>query len=140
MSLAGYGEARESAAVVRLVERGVLEAAGPDRQKFLQAMLSNEVLARKPGEGCPAALMDVKGHVLALLRVLILEKEVHLELPLDRLTVVKETLERYKVAAPVRFQPRPIAVVAQLAAQQGVRGKSTARVRLGPAGPVCSGQ
>ena len=67
----GYGAALESAATLRLEDREVLEATGPDRQKFLQAMLSNEVLALRPGEGRAAALLDVKGHVQALVRVLV---------------------------------------------------------------------
>jgi folate-binding protein YgfZ len=110
----GYQEARESAAFARLEDRTVLEAAGPDRQKFLQAMLSNEVQALRPGEGCAAALTDVKGHVQALLRVLVLPSAVHLELPRERATRVKDTLEHYRVAAPVRFQVRPLAVLALL--------------------------
>lgn len=110
----GYVEAREGAAVARLEDRTVLEAAGPDRQKFLQAMLSNDVLALRPGEGCAAALLEVKGHVQALLRVLVLPQAVHLELPRDRTEQVKAMLEHYRVAAPVRFLPKPLAVLALL--------------------------
>ena len=110
----GYLEAKEGAAFTNLSDRGVLAAAGPDRQKFLQAMLSNEVLSLQPGQGCPTALMDVKGHVQALLRVLVLKDAVHLELPRDRLAVVEATLNHYKVAAPVRFAPKPLAVLALL--------------------------
>ena len=62
----GYREAQESAALANLADRGVLAATGPDRQKFLQAMLSNEVMALAAGQGNAAALMDVKGHVQAL--------------------------------------------------------------------------
>jgi folate-binding protein YgfZ len=121
----GYSAAREGAALARLEDRGLLVATGPDRQKFLQAMISNEVLARKPGEGCAAALFDVKGHVQAFLRVLILEKEVHLELPRSRADAVKAMLENYKVAAPVRFQPKPVAVLALLGPQaDSVLGRS----------------
>ena len=111
---AGYVEANEAAAIAALPERGVLEAAGPDRQKFLEAMLSNEVLARKPGEGCASALMDVKGHVQALLRVSVVPNAVHLELPRERLSLVQTTLDHFKVAAPVRFQARDLSVVAIL--------------------------
>lgn len=110
----GYREASETAAVVALPDRAVLEAAGPDRQKFLQAMLSNEVLALEPGEGCATALMDVKGHVQALIRVSVLPNAVHLELPRERLSRVQATLEHFRVAAPVRFQARDLSVLAIL--------------------------
>ena len=52
-----YGAAGQGAALIDLSDRGVLEAIGPQRQKFLQGMLSNEVLSRAPGldrsEGTP---------------------------------------------------------------------------------------
>ena len=108
----GYREAREGAALVSLADRRVLAAAGPDRQKFLQAMLSNEVAALTAGQGNAAALMDVKGHVQALLRVLVLKDAVHLEMATDRLASVEATLNHYKVAAPVRFAAQAVAVLA----------------------------
>ena len=55
-----YAAAREAAALVDLAERGVLEVTGPQRQKFLQGMLSNEVAGRQPGQGCAAALMTAR--------------------------------------------------------------------------------
>jgi folate-binding protein YgfZ len=110
----GYLEALESAALVALSDRALLQAAGPDRQKFLQAMLSNEVLALKPGEGGLGALMDVKGHVQALLRASILPSVVHLEVPRGRRAAVQATLEHYKVAAPVRFALLDLTVLALL--------------------------
>jgi len=111
---AEYAAARERAALLDLSDRGVLEAAGPHRQKFLQGMLSTEVLGLAPGQGCLCALMTVKGHVQALLRALIEKDAVLLELPADRLELVESTLNHYKVAAPVRFKARPSAVLGLL--------------------------
>jgi folate-binding protein YgfZ len=108
---AEYASAREGAALVDLAERGVLEVSGPQRQKFLEGMLSNDVASRQPGQGCLAALMTAKGHIQALMRVLVAPDTVLLEMPADRLSVVEETLVHYKVAAPVRFKPRPTAVL-----------------------------
>jgi tRNA-modifying protein YgfZ len=106
-----YAAAREAAAVVDLAERGVLETSGPLRQKFLQGMLSNDVAGRQPGQGCAAAFMTAKGHVLALMRVLVTKDAVLLEMPADRLGVVESTLVHYRVAAPVRFKTKPTAVL-----------------------------
>jgi folate-binding protein YgfZ len=107
----GYTAARERAAVFDLPERGVLEATGPLRQKFLQGMLTNEVQALAAGQGNASALLDVKGHVQALLRVLVTGDAVLLETREDRSSLVQRTLEHYRVAAPVRFRVVPTTVV-----------------------------
>jgi folate-binding protein YgfZ len=107
----GYTAARESAAAFDLPERGVLEATGPLRQKFLQGMLTNEVQALAAGQGNAAAILDVRGHVQALLRVLVTGDAVLLEAREDRLSLVQRTLEHYRVAAPVRFRVVPTTIV-----------------------------
>jgi folate-binding protein YgfZ len=107
----GYGAARQGAAFIDLEERGVLEATGPLRQKFLQGMLSNDVAGLRSGQGCRAALLDVKGHVLSLMRVLVTTDDVLLEMPANRVSLVQGVLNHHKVAAPVRFKPRAIAVL-----------------------------
>jgi folate-binding protein YgfZ len=109
-----YAAAREGTAQAALPGRGLLAVTGPTRVKFLQSLLSNDVASRRPGQGVPAALMDVKGRLLALMRVLVTEDAVLLEMPLDRLDVVEPLLVHYRVAAPVRFAPKPVAVTALL--------------------------
>lgn len=108
---AAYTAAREGAALARL-DRGVLAVAGPRRVKFLHGILSNDVESRGPGQGCRAALMDVKGRQLAWMRVLVDASEVLLEVAADRLDVLEERLTHYRVGAPVRFARRPSAVLA----------------------------
>jgi folate-binding protein YgfZ len=121
-----YAAAREGAALVDLSERGALEVSGPHRQKFLHNLLSNDLAGRSAGQGCLAALMDVKGHLIALMRALVATDSVRLELAGDRIPVVERTLLHYKVGAPVRFGVRPTAVL-------GLLGP-TAREVLGRAG------
>lgn len=111
--------ARTGAAVAELPERGLFAVAGPTRQKFLHNILSNEVAALAPGQGRRAALMDVKGHLVALLRVLAGPGEVVLELPGSRVDAVEALLVHYKVAAPVRFSRPPGTVLALV----GPRGR-----------------
>jgi len=103
----GYVAARTGAAFLPLPERGILEVKGPDRAKFLQAMLSNEVASLAPGQARLAALLTVKGHVQSLLRVLATPSSLLLEMPLDRRAAVEATLQHYRVAAPVRFAALP---------------------------------
>jgi len=121
-----YAAARERAVVAPLPERAVLAATGPQRQKFLHNILSNAILGLAPGQGCLASLMDVKGHLLALMRALVTQDAVLLEMPLHRRAAVKEALLFYKVGAPVRFEERPAAILAVLGPK--------ARVTLAAAG------
>jgi len=134
--VAEYEAAREGAALVDLADRAVLVATGPQRQKFLQGMLSNDVLSLQPGQACLAALMTVKGHVQALLRALVGASEVLLELPGDRLELVEQTLNHYKVAAPVRFNSRAAVVLGLLGPQvsEAIRGASGDAPDPGPGG------
>lgn len=92
--------------------RGVLEATGPQRQKLLQGLLSNEVAGLAAGEGRAAALMTVKGALQALVRVLVDGAVVVLETNADRLDLLQSTLEHYRVGAPVRFARPATAVLA----------------------------
>lgn len=109
-----YAAAREAAALVELPERGVLATTGPDRLKFLHGLLSNDLASRLPGQGRLAALMDAKGHQLAWIRALVDADAVLLEMNLDRVPVAEARLQHYRVAAPVRFETRPTAVLALL--------------------------
>jgi folate-binding protein YgfZ len=114
-----YRAARDHAALVHLHERAVLEASGPQRQKFLQGMLSNEVAGLQPGQGCAAAFLSPKGGVLALVRVLVEPAAVALETASDRVAPLQRSLEHYRVAAPVRFAPRADAVFAVIGPHAG---------------------
>jgi folate-binding protein YgfZ len=103
---------RESAGLVDLATRAVLEVTGPVRAKFLQGMLTNDVAGRAPGQGCRAAFLSARGSVQALVRALVDGDAILLETDLDRVLSLREALERYRVAAPVRFAARPVSVVA----------------------------
>lgn len=106
-----YAAAREASAVVDLPGRGILAVTGPQRIKFLHNIVSNDLLSRRPGQGTLAALMDVKGHLIALMRALVTEDAVQLEMPSDRLDVVEPLLVHYRVGAPVRFARPPVIVL-----------------------------
>lgn len=102
------------AAFVVLPDRAVLAVTGPPRLKFLHNILSNDVESLKPGQGRRAALMDVKGHLLAFVRVLVDADAVRLEVAGGRREAVEQALVHYRVATPVRFAARPDVVLAVL--------------------------
>jgi folate-binding protein YgfZ len=64
-----YRALREEAGFLRR-ERGILLASGPDVIDYLQSQLTNDFEAIEPDEGCYAALLDRKGHLVADLRAL----------------------------------------------------------------------
>jgi folate-binding protein YgfZ len=109
-----YTAAREASAVVDVPGRGILAVTGPQRIKFLHNIVSNDLQSRGPGQGTLAAVMDVKGRLLVLLRALVTEDAILLEMPADRLDVIEPLLVHYKVAAPVRFARREVAVLGLL--------------------------
>jgi len=124
-----YAAAREGAAVVDVAGRGILAVTGPQRIKFLHNIVSNDLQSRRPGQGTLAAVMDVKGRLLVLMRALVTEDAVLLEMPADRLDVIEALLVHYKVAAPVRFARRPVAVL-------GVFGPGAAETLARAGAPV----
>jgi tRNA-modifying protein YgfZ len=105
-----YERARTGAALVDLPERALLVASGPQRLKFLHGLLSNDLVSRAAGQGCRAALMDAKGHLLTFLRAVVTDSQVLLEVPAARRDEIHRRLDHYRVAAPVRFAPSSDAV------------------------------
>ncbi len=68
-SLAEYRAARDAVGIADRSDWGVVEVTGRDRAKFLHALLSNDVAALAPGQGCAATLLDVHGRVQVTLTV-----------------------------------------------------------------------
>src|SRR3974377_1110880 len=64
-SKAEYQAVRSAAGLFDFSFRARFAARGPDRVSFLHNMLTNDVKSLGPGQGMYAALLDVKGHILA---------------------------------------------------------------------------
>ncbi|RMG21489.1 MAG: hypothetical protein D6729_00670 [Deltaproteobacteria bacterium] len=82
-------------------------ATGPDRARFLHAMVSNSVLGVDAGEGNYAVLLTAKGKMVADLHLLVTEEEILLGLPPQVRGRALEMLDRYVVADDVAFELRP---------------------------------
>src|SRR3989449_6162424 len=78
---AEYAAARRGVALADRGDWGVLDVTGRDRATFLHALLSNEIKALQPGQGCTAALLDVHGKVQVILTVWVLEDRIRLVMP-----------------------------------------------------------
>jgi folate-binding protein YgfZ len=84
-------------------DRGRLRLTGRDRQSFLQGMVTNDVAALAPGQGCYAFLLDPTGHVLADARVLCTDDHLLLDVEPGWAPFVAETLDRYLIMEKCRI-------------------------------------
>jgi tRNA-modifying protein YgfZ len=99
----GYSAARETAAVFDRSRRGKIAVAGGDRRTYLQAMLTNDVLALAPGSGCYAAYLTPQGRMIADMSVLELGDLVLLDLDPAVTTTVLQKLDQFIFSEDVKL-------------------------------------
>jgi glycine cleavage system T protein len=103
---------RRSMGLFDLSFRARFAAAGADHVTFLHNMLSNDVKGLAPGQGTYATLLDVKGHILADLRVYRDPDGIVLETDADLLAKALQTLERYIIMDDVVLRPLDVFSIA----------------------------
>jgi len=103
-SLAEYRAARDAVGVVDRSDLGVVEVTGRDRAKFLHALLSNDIAALAPGQGCAATLLDIHGKVQVTLIVWMLDDRVLLLTPRDLGESTVAALDHYLFAEKVALE------------------------------------
>ena len=96
-----YTAVREAVGLVDGSFRGLIEVTGGDRLRWLNGQVTNEVKDLKAGEGKLAALLNVKGHILADLAVYGLPNSVWVNMQRDRTQLVRDTFDRYIIADDV---------------------------------------
>ena len=102
---AQYRAIREEAGLLDRSERGKLIVSGPEAIDYLQGQLTNELEALAAGQGCYAALLDRKAHVLADARVLIqADRSVWLDTEAVALERLRKHLGTYKVGREVELE------------------------------------
>lgn len=69
ISTAAYTAARHRAAFLDRSARGRIVVSGNDRATYLQGLLTNDIPALKPGDGCYAAYLTPQGRMIADLLV-----------------------------------------------------------------------
>ncbi len=60
-----YRAVRQAVGAIDLSHRGLIQITGSHRQRFLQAMVSNDTEQLEPGQGCQATLLTNKGKLVA---------------------------------------------------------------------------
>jgi tRNA-modifying protein YgfZ len=101
-----YRALREEAGYL-VRKRGMLLVKGPDAAEYLQGQVTNDVEALAPGQGCYAALLDRKGHLVSDMRVLRLESEsggIELDLERDPAAAVLKHLRTYSIGRDVEIE------------------------------------
>jgi folate-binding protein YgfZ len=99
-----YEAVRRHAGLLDRGDSGVVEVTRRDRATFLHAMLSNDVTALAPGQGCTATLLDVHGRVQVILAVWVLPDRILLVTPPGMAEKVVEMLDRYLFAEKVSLR------------------------------------
>jgi folate-binding protein YgfZ len=65
VSQAAYEAARRGAGLIDRSDRGRIVVSGQDRAEYLQGLLSNDIVALKPGGGCYATYLTPQGRIIA---------------------------------------------------------------------------
>src|SRR5829696_1710905 len=101
-----YRALREEAGYL-IRPRAMLLVKGPDAAEYLQGQLTNDVEALDAGQGCYAALLDRKGHLVADMRVLRLEGaggDIWLDLEMAPAEAVLRHLRTYSIGRDVEIE------------------------------------
>jgi len=118
-----YSFARQSVGVADKNYRAFFSFTGPDRVRYLNAILTNNIRDLQPGQGIPSLLLNPQGHILAELDTYQLA---------DRLMVVTYATIRERTAATLdKFIIMDDVVLEDVTEQFGVvsvEGPATAKV------------
>jgi len=98
-----YQAARQRAATIDRADRGRIVVSGADRASYLQGLLTNDVVALKPGEGCYAAYLTPQGRMIADLFVYEVGDAMLLTVPRDQKDVVMAKLDQFIFSEDVQL-------------------------------------
>jgi len=104
--------ARQAGGLFDFSFRVKLAVKGADRTSFLHNMLSNDVKRLAPGEGTYATLLDIKGHILADLRVYCTDDALIVDTDADLAGKVRRHLDRFILMDEVELDPLPLFAIA----------------------------
>src|SRR5438094_841299 len=83
---------------------GVVELTVRDRATFLHALVSNEIKALGPGQGCAATLLDIHGKVQVVLFVWVAEDRIFVVTPPAMAAKTAEALDHYLFSEKVAIE------------------------------------
>src|SRR5688572_5830859 len=122
-TMPGYDAARASAVVVDRSGEGRLRLTGADRVAWLQGLVTNDVAALQPGQGCYAAYLTPQGRMVSDLRILATREALLLDVPTVARTTVAARFEQFIITEDVVVED----VTARIA-RLGVHGPAAVAV------------
>jgi folate-binding protein YgfZ len=131
VSAAGYDAARRRSALVDRSDRGRIVISGADRASYLQGLLTNDIVALKPGQGCYAAYLTAQGRMIADLHVYELGDVMFVTLAGDVKATVMAKLDQFIFSEDVQLGD-----VTDTFSQVAVVGPEAARVVAAVLGSV----
>ena len=93
-----YQAVRENLGIIDLSSRGKLRLSGKDHLKFLQGMLSNDVMKLEEGKGVYATILTVKGRMISDMKVYKDKESVLLDLEPGLNQKVLELLTKFRLS------------------------------------------
>jgi folate-binding protein YgfZ len=126
-----YFFARKTAAVADKNYRAFFNFTGPDRARYLNAILTNNIRDVQPGQGVPSLLLNPQGHIMAELEVYGLA---------DKLLAVTYAMIRERTAATLeKFIIMDDVVMEDVTEQKGVvsiEGLASSKIISSLGGPA----
>jgi len=95
---------RNHVGIIDLSYRGYLKIGGPDRASFLQGIITNDVGNIKSGDGVHAAILTIKGRVIADFILMAFEEGFVLEMEASIAEKLRTTFSRYKIRERVTIE------------------------------------
>lgn len=118
-----YGALTRGAGLIARTDRGRLRLAGTDRGAYLQGILTNDIAALGPGQGCYAAMLTPNGRMVADMRVLELGDSLLLDLDARLTQSIQGRLDQFIFAEDVTVADETASL-----SQLGVYGPEAARI------------
>jgi len=100
---AEYEALRRGAGLIDLSMRSRLRLTGIDRAAFLHNMVTNDVLALRPGRGCHAAKLTLQGKIEGTMRILCDADALWCDIDPGAAAPVRASLERHRIMEDVTF-------------------------------------
>ncbi len=94
-----YSVVRRTVGLADLSHRGKLRITGPDRVKFLQGLVTNDVAGTEVGQGVYCLMLTAKGRAIFDLTIYVRPDSLLAELEPEAITTAIQTLGRYRLVA-----------------------------------------
>lgn len=101
--VAEYHLLTETVGLIDLTSRSCIAVLGEDRVKYINGQVTNEVMRLQPGQGCYAAIVNVKAKMQSDLNIYRLEEELILDFEPGLFEVVKGRIEKNIVSDQVEI-------------------------------------